>query len=163
MHAPELDQLGAPQGHDEAVGPSLKRYRRSDIWGPFQIAPIFSSAAGHIGWGARYGRRRNARDASGTVCKKQLMMGTGDSVVASEECELMVRRWCAEGVLVGPGPRARTDHVHMNPRHLPVMSKGDMDAMLAALPQCAQGVAVALCCSHCLALLPAEVQSCTHR
>jgi len=72
----------------------------------------------------------NKGEPEKTVCKTQLMLGSGAHELTSDECELLVKQWCRAGLHVESGPDQRSQHVKMNPREWPPTGAAAVGAAL---------------------------------
>ncbi len=115
----------APEPHADAA-PGPRQVRAEEHFG-FKVAPIFRGGT-CVGWGATCGRHHNESDRPGTQCKKALSFG--EVAIPEAEARLRVLQWCALGLTIPNGPRARAEHLAINARTLAVWSEEEIDTAL---------------------------------
>ena len=112
------------------------REARAEPWGPWTLARLFTHTDGgqvHGGWMATCREHQNEGDVQGRACRKSLWMGTKGAIMRSDECKLSIKLWLLAGSTVAQSPRARSEHLKINPRHLELIPADEVGTMVGRI------------------------------
>lgn len=102
----QAGEMGAT--HGAAAKPAARpRQARAEIWGPFQLAPIFPNGV-FSAWGATCGRHRNP--GSKLQCRKTCTFAGGALGITAAQAKVRLKRWLLAGVNDAQWPAWKRDY-----------------------------------------------------
>ena len=111
---PPLPPPADPPGDGDGFPgpPPGPRRQRAESWGPFSIASVHNRGV-TIGYGITCGRHPGE---TATVCKKQIIFGSGEAPLTALQCQMALKRWVLFGFDIALVRGSRQAHVALSAR-----------------------------------------------